>query len=34
MARLTASGNGGAVSEEDDAAEVMEIICCRPVPVP
>jgi hypothetical protein len=31
MARLTASGNGGSVTEEDDAAEVMEIICCRPV---
>jgi hypothetical protein len=31
MARLTASGNGGTVSEEDDAEEVMEIICCRPV---
>lgn len=30
MARLTASGNGGAVEGQDDTAEVMEIICCRP----
>ena len=33
MARMTASGNGGSLNEEGDAAEVMEIICCRPVPV-
>nr|MEE4267575.1 hypothetical protein [Candidatus Krumholzibacteria bacterium] len=32
LARLTASGNGGAVAEEEDGEEVMEIICCRPVP--
>jgi len=29
MARLTASGNGGSVGEEEDGEEVMEIICCR-----
>lgn len=31
LAQLTASGNGGAVADEEDGEEVMEIICCRPV---
>jgi hypothetical protein len=29
LARLTASGNGGSVGEEDDGAMEIEIICCR-----
>lgn len=29
LARLTASGNGGSVGEEDDGAMETEIICCR-----
>lgn len=32
MALLTASGNGGTVTEEEDGADLMEIICCRAVP--
>ncbi len=31
MARLTASGNGGAVGEEEDGQMTIEIICCQPV---
>jgi hypothetical protein len=31
LARLTASGNGGQVGDETDGADVMEVICCRPV---
>jgi hypothetical protein len=33
LARLTASGNGGTVGEEDDGAAAIEVICCRLVPV-
>ncbi len=29
LARLTASGNGGQVTEEEDGVWAMEIICCR-----
>ena len=29
LARLTASGNGGQVTEEGDGAWAMEVICCR-----
>jgi len=32
LARLTASGNGGTVGEEDDGAAAIEVICCRMVP--
>jgi len=30
MARLTASGNGGTVGDEDDGLMTIEVICCRP----
>jgi hypothetical protein len=29
LARLTASGNGGQVTDEDDGAWSIEVICCR-----
>jgi len=29
LARLTASGNGGSVTDEDDGAWAIEVICCR-----
>ena len=29
LARLTASGNGGSVTEEEDGAWAIEVICCR-----
>ncbi len=29
LARLTASGNGGTVGDEDDGAAAIEVICCR-----
>ena len=29
LARLTASGDGGQVTEEGDGAWAMEVICCR-----
>jgi hypothetical protein len=32
LARLTASGNGGTVGEEEDGATAIEVICCRLVP--
>lgn len=32
LARLTASGNGGTVGQEDDGAAAIEVICCRMVP--
>jgi hypothetical protein len=31
LARLTASGNGGAVTDEDDGAWAIEVVCCRVV---
>ncbi len=30
MARLTASGNGGSVGDEEDGLMTIEVICCRP----
>ncbi len=30
MARLTASGNGGTVGDEEDGLMTIEVICCRP----
>lgn len=30
LARLTASGNGGTVGEDDEGAMAIEVICCRP----
>lgn len=29
LARLTASGNGGSVTDEEDGAWAIEVICCR-----